>query len=403
MPSIRPEDEALTRLDALVRGVRLRVRAWVWAEEGLRGLAVAFAGATAIALVAKLTTVSSIAWMVPIAVGASIAVRGALARRFGPSEAALLLDRVAEAEGEVFTAFEKRDPWLGARAAVRAASCRIPLIPRGVPRALWPAAVLLAVLAATPLLPEGQAVATPKAREAQAERIDRAAELAAPDPSIEGRLRALAREVRGGEASRVAAAVGELAGAVDAARQRAEAADIVARAAGGASDQQAGLASAREAAERAIESPEALREGLLQATARFPEGEAPEELIDAQRALDQGDVEALAGAIERILDPAKRLDTDTAERLQARVEAIRADLGGTSASTDTKGAAGSAGTGKASLLAGAAQTKVTAPAASTPVDLPGRLREEALKRPTWPSELDPVVKAYFGGSADVKR
>lgn len=405
MPSTRPEDESLTRLDALVRGVRLRVHAWVWAEEGLRGIAVALAGATVIALLAKLTTVSPLAWLVPIAVGASIAARGVLARRFGPSEAALLLDRVAEAEGEVFTAFEKRDAWLGARAAVRAASCRVPILPRGVARALWPSAVLLAVLAATPLLPEGNAVATPKAREAQAERIDRAADLAAPDPDIEGRLRALALEVRGGEASRVQAAVGELSDAVDAARRRADAADIVARAAGGASDQQAGLASAREAAERAVASPEVLREGLRQATGRFPEGEAPEELIDAQRALDEGDVEGLARAMERLLDPAKRLDAETAVRLQARVEAIRADLGGTTAGTDTEGAAGSAGTGEASLLAGVAKASVPAPVASTPlqVDAAGRLREEALRRPTWPSELDPVVKAYFGGSADVKR
>lgn len=396
----RSEDEALTRLDALVRGVRVRVRAWVWAEEGLRGLAAALAGATAIALLAKLTPVSPLAWVVPIAVGASIAVRGALARRFGPSDAALLLDRVSGAEGEVYTAFEKRDPWLGARAAVRAAACRIPLVPRGVPRTLWPAAVLAVVLASTPLLPEGQAVATPRTREAQAERIDRAAELAAPDPSIEGRLRVLAREVRGGESSRVSAAVGELSNAVDAARRRAEAADLVAQATGGASDRQAGLASVREAAGRAVESPEALREGLDRAIARFPEGEAPEELIDAQRALDARDVEDLARALERVLDPARRLDADTAARLQARVEAIRAELGGTTAGTDAKGVAGSAGTGQASLPAGAAKAT---PTASTPIDVAGRLREEALRRPTWPSELDPVVKAYFGGSAEVNR
>ncbi|MEK7865073.1 MAG: hypothetical protein AAB434_00225 [Planctomycetota bacterium] len=396
MTEVRPGDEALTRLDALVRGVRLRVRAWVWAEEGIRGLAVALGGATVVALVAKLAPVSPLAWLVPIAAGASIAVRGALARRFGAPEAALLLDRVSEAEGEVFTAFEKRNAWLGARAAARAAKCRIPLIPRGVPRTLWPAAVLAGVLAATPLLPEGQAVAMPRTREAQAERIERAVILAATDKDIEGRLRALAREVRGGEASRVSAAVGELSDAVDAARRRAEAADIVARSTGGASD-------SREAAERAVAAPGALQEALLGAAGRFPEGEAPEELTDAQRALEQGDVEALAAAIERILDPARRLDTDTAARLQARVEAIRAELGGTSASADSKGAAGSAGTGKASLLAGAEEASAPTPSASAPLDVAGRLREEALKRPTWPSELDPVVRDYFGGTAEVER
>lgn len=388
MTPTRPDDGA--RLDAVVRGVRLRVRAWIWAEEGLRGLAVGLAGASALALLAKVTAIAPILWTVPAALGVSTAVRGALARRFGPSESALLLDRVSEAQGEVFTAFEGRNAWLLARAAERVSSIRMPLVPRGVPRTLWPAVALVGVLASTPLLPDGQAIAIPRAREAQVARIERAAELASPDPSMAGRLRALAREVRGGEASRIGAAVDDLVGAVNAARRRAQAADVVSQAAGGAS-------SAREAAERSVGAPETMREGLGRAIALFPEGEAPEELSDALRALDEGDVEALAGALDRLLDAGRRLDADTLERLAARVEAIRADLGGAAASANGKGAAGAAGTGA---------TKKGAPPAAAPpapLDLPARLREAALRRPTWPRELDPVVQAYFGGSVEVHR
>lgn len=392
-------DQAMNgRLDDIVAGVRRRVRAWIWAEEGMRGLCFGLGAAVVVAGLAKVTPVHAVAWVAPVGLAAWVAARGAIARKFSLAEAALLLDHVAGADGEIFTAAERRDPWIAARAVARAEACRLPVVPRCVPRTLWSALALGAVLAATPFLPEGQAVATPRLREAQAERIEKAAELASPDPALGARLRALAREVRGGGNERLATAVDEMSAAVDSARRRGAAAEVIRQT---VANVNGGAADAHGAADKATSSTQAaseLTKGIAEAASKFGEGEAPPELADASRAIEAHDAARLGEALTRLMDPAQGLAADTAERLAARLEAIRADLGGAAASSDAKGASGAAGTGTA---------KAAAPAAaipSEPMDLgAARRREEALKRPTWPSELDPVVRDYFGGSADVRR
>jgi len=399
------EQVTIERLEGIVAGVRRRVRAWIWAEEGLRGLSVGLGAAVGVAGLARVTPVHTAAWAAPIALAAWVAVRGALARRFSLAEAALLLDCVAGADGEVFTAAEKRDPWIAARAVARAEACRVPLLPRGVPRALWVTVLLGAVLAATPFLPEGQAVATPRLREAQAERIEKAADLAAPDPALGERLRALAREVRGGGNERLAAAVDELSSAVDVARRRGAAAEVIRRTVANVTG---GAADARGAAEKATSSAqaaEAMEKGIAEAQSKFAEGERPSELADASRALEAHDAARLGEALTRLMDPAQGLAADTAERLAARLDAIRADLGGAAATANAKGTTGAAGAGTAKAASPAAAVPLAGPACwSEPIDLgAARRREEALKRPTWPSELDPVVREYFGGAADVRR